>query len=56
MLISCGIGDWVTCIWGFEDHSSYLHQFAKGTLEKVDTCKGCTLGKYTNSSFHDRGN
>jgi transposase InsO family protein len=26
----------------------------KGTLEQVDTCKGCTLGKYTKSSFHDR--
>ena len=28
----------------------------KGTLEQVDTCKGCTLGKYTKSSFHDRDN
>ena len=26
----------------------------KGTLEQVDTYKGCTLGKYTKSSFHDR--
>jgi len=26
----------------------------KGKLEQVDTCKGCTLGKYTRSSFHDR--
>ena len=26
----------------------------KGTLEQVDTCKGCTLGKYTKSSFGDR--
>eukprot|EP00253_Pinus_taeda_P023730 PITA_23730 len=26
----------------------------KGTLEQVDTCKGCTLGKYIESSFHDR--
>ena len=26
----------------------------KGKLEQVDTCKGCTLGKYTKSSFHDR--
>eukprot|EP00253_Pinus_taeda_P023866 PITA_23866 len=26
----------------------------KGKLEQVDRCKGCTLGKYTNSSFHDR--
>jgi len=25
----------------------------KGKLEQVDTCKGCTLGKYTKSSFHD---
>ena len=25
-----------------------------GKLEQVDTCKGCTLGKYTKSSFHDR--
>ena len=28
----------------------------KGTLEQVDTCKGCTLGKYTKSSFGDRDN
>jgi len=27
----------------------------KGTLEKVDTCKCCTLGNYTKSSFGDRG-
>jgi len=27
--------------------------FPKCTLEQVDTCKGCTLGKYTKSSFHD---
>eukprot|EP00253_Pinus_taeda_P021914 PITA_21914 len=26
----------------------------KGKLEQFDTCKGCTLGKYTMSSFHDR--
>lgn len=28
----------------------------KGTLEKVDTCMGCNLGKYTKASFHDRHN
>ena len=28
----------------------------KGNLELVDTCKGCTLGKYAKSSFHDRCN
>ena len=28
-------------------------RFRKGKLEKVDTCKGCTLGKYTKSSFND---
>ena len=26
----------------------------KGKLEKIDTCKGCILGHYTKSSFHDR--
>lgn len=26
----------------------------KGKLEQVDTCKGCTLEKYTKSSFHVR--
>lgn len=26
----------------------------KGMLEKVNTCKGCTLGKFTKASFHDR--
>ena len=25
-------------------------------LEQVDTCNGCTVGKYTKSSFHDRDN
>ena len=27
---------------------------SKCTLEQVDTCKGCTLGKYTKASSHDR--
>ena len=26
----------------------------KGVLEKHDTCKGCTLGKYTKATFHDQ--
>ena len=26
----------------------------KGKLEKFDKYKGCTLGKYTKSSFHDQ--
>lgn len=26
----------------------------KGELEKKETCKGCTLGKYTKANFHDR--
>jgi len=26
----------------------------KGALEQRDTCKGCTLGKYTKSTFHDK--
>ena len=25
----------------------------KGKLEQMDTCKGCTLGKYVKSSFQD---
>ena len=25
----------------------------KGALEKHGVCKGCTLGKYTKSTFHD---
>ena len=28
----------------------------KGSLEKHDTCKGCNLGKYKKSTFHDRDN
>ena len=28
----------------------------KAKLEQVDTCKGCTLGKYAKYSFHDRDN
>jgi hypothetical protein len=28
----------------------------KGALEQWDTCKGCTLGKYTKSTFNDRDN
>jgi len=28
----------------------------KGKLEQVDTCKGCTLGKYAKYSFNDREN
>ena len=26
----------------------------KGKLEQIDTCKGCTLGKYAKSSFQDQ--
>ena len=26
----------------------------KGSLEQKDTCKGCTLGKYTKTTFHDK--
>ena len=28
----------------------------KSMFEQVDTCKGCTLGKFTEGSFHDRDN
>lgn len=28
----------------------------KGALEQQDVCKGCTLGKYTKSTFHDWDN
>ena len=28
----------------------------KGAHEQQDTCKGCTFGKYTKTSFHDRDN
>ena len=28
----------------------------KGSLEQQDVCKGCTLGKYVKSTFHDRDN
>ena len=28
----------------------------KGTLVKIDTCKGCTMGKYTKSTFHEKEN
>jgi len=28
----------------------------KGALEQRDTCKGCTLGKYTKATFHDKDN
>ena len=35
-----------------------MHQIStglpKGKLEQVDTCKGCTLGKYAKYSFQDR--
>ena len=29
-------------------------ELPKGKLEQMDTCKGCTLGKYAKSSFQDR--
>jgi len=29
-------------------------ELPKGKLEQMDTCKGCTLGKYVKYSFHDR--
>ena len=29
---------------------------AKGTLVQSDTCKGCTIGKYANATFHENEN
>ena len=26
----------------------------KGTLVQIDTCKGCTMGKYAKETFHDK--
>ena len=28
----------------------------KGTLAEIDTCKGCTMGKYTKATFHEKEN
>ena len=28
----------------------------KGTLAQIDTCMGCTMGKYENSNFHEKEN
>ena len=28
----------------------------KGTLAQIDTCKGCTMGKYTKATFHEKEN
>ena len=28
----------------------------KGTLVLIDTCKGCTIGKYEKSTFHEKEN
>jgi hypothetical protein len=28
----------------------------RGTLAQLDQCKGCTLGKYVNSTFHEKDN
>jgi hypothetical protein len=27
-----------------------------GTLSELDQCKGCTMGKYVNSTFHEKEN
>jgi hypothetical protein len=27
-----------------------------GTLAKLDQCKGCTMGKYVKSTFHEKEN
>jgi hypothetical protein len=27
-----------------------------GTLTQLDQCKGCTMGKYVNSTFHEKEN
>ena len=26
----------------------------KGTLAQIDTCKGCTMGKYEKATFHEK--
>ena len=28
----------------------------KGTLAQIDTCKGCTMGKYEKANFHEKEN
>ena len=28
----------------------------KGTLAQIDTCKGCTMGKYAKATFHKKEN
>ena len=28
----------------------------RGTIAQLDTCKGCTMGKYVNSTFHEKEN
>ena len=28
----------------------------KGTLAQLDTCKGCTMGKYAKATFHEKEN
>ena len=28
----------------------------KGTLAQIDTCKGCTMGKYEKAAFHEKEN
>ena len=28
----------------------------KGTLVQIDTCKGCSMGKYAKATFHEKEN
>ena len=31
-------------------------ELPKGTLAQIDTCKGCTMGKYEKANFHEKEN
>ena len=31
-------------------------ELPKGTLAQIDTCKGCTMGKYAKATFHEKEN
>ena len=42
--------------WRFEDFAVDLYWNSQGYLAQSDQCKGCTMGKFVKTTFHEKEN
>ena len=42
--------------WSFEDTAIDFYWLPKGTLAQLDQCKGCTMGMFVKTTFHEKEN